>query len=212
MIKNGRLTQVGSSFTFNKWGHKKAVFKCSCGNMVVVETTQVTRGHSLSCGCFKSEKIIKTHTTHGMSINSKVSTEYGSWASMKQRCLNPKNKNWVNYGGRGIKICENWLNFDNFLSDMGRCPPKMTLDRIDNNKGYSPDNCRWATTKTQSRNKRNNRILTFNNRSMIITDWAQEVGISVKVMMGRLKLGWSHEEIIRVPLNTKINKWRKQCQ
>lgn len=212
MIKNGRLTQIGSSFTYNKWGHKKAVFKCLCGNNVVVNLAQVVRGHALSCGCLKLEKIRETHITHGMSISGDVSIEYVSWANMKQRCLNSKNTKWSDYGGRGIKVCERWLVFDNFLSDMGKCPTGMTLDRTDNSKGYSPDNCRWATIRTQSRNKRNNIILTFNNKSMTITDWAQEIGISVKTLMGRRKLGWSDDEIINVPINTNIKQWRKQCQ
>lgn len=127
--------------------------------------------------------------------------EYRIWAAMLQRCLNENNSAYPDYGGRGIKPCERWLKFSAFFADMGRRPsPQHTLDRVDNNKGYEPGNVVWATMHTQTRNKRSNIWLTFAGRTMILVDWAREVGLPRKTLTNRLfTLGWTVERALTTP-------------
>jgi len=122
---------------------------------------------------------------------------YRSWQKMRARCLNTNHKHYSNYGGRGITICERWNDFRNFFADMGERPEGMTLERIDNSKGYSPENCRWATRKEQQNNMRRNRILQLNGKSMNLTQWAEYLGIKRKTLEKRLNIfGWSVERAL----------------
>lgn len=115
---------------------------------------------------------------------------YRSWQDMKQRCLNPKNHNYKNYGARGISFCERWLEFRNFLSDMGNRPHGLTLDRIDNDGNYCPKNCRWATRKQQRDNERTCYILTYNGITDNVANWARKIGISRDALRHRIAVGW----------------------
>lgn len=120
---------------------------CECGKQRPVSSNGLTRGKSVSCGCFHKERV----TTHGM---TKTKT-FKSWESMKQRCTNEKSPDYHRYGARGISICERWVNsFENFLSDMGERPEGLTLDRIDVNGNYEPTNCKWSTLSEQNKNQR----------------------------------------------------------
>lgn len=124
---------------------------CKCGNIVDVIGNDIVTGHTKSCGCIKSEAISKSRTTHGRTRT----TEYVAWLSMKARCYNQNNQDYQNYGGRGIKVCERWLNsFENFLKDMGNAPLNQTLDRVEVNGDYAPTNCRWTHACVQSFNRR----------------------------------------------------------
>lgn len=121
-------------------------------------------------------------TKHGL----KQHPVYQVWKGMRKRCNNPNEPGWKNYGGRGITICERWESAANFIADMGERPKGMTLERIDNTLGYSPENCKWATMKEQSLNKRNNRNLTFDGRTQCHKHWARELGIARRTLDERL--------------------------
>jgi hypothetical protein len=144
-VKYNRLTAV-EYLGVNK--HRKKVYKwlCDCGNYCVNMLTEVKNSHTKSCGCL----IKDTQFKHGQ-YNTPT---YQCWADMKQRCLNPKYKQFKDYGGRGITVCDAWLDFVNFHADMGDKPPGLTLERLDNNLGYCKSNCAWVTRAEQNRNQR----------------------------------------------------------
>lgn len=135
---------------------------------------------------------------HGM----RGTREYNSWSSMKSRCYNPNVKTYKNYGGRGIKVCDSWLNsFEEFYKDMGPRPPQTNLDRIDNNKDYCKENCRWISDKEQHRNQRSNIKITFNDETMILMDWSKKLGIAYATLYNRLfNYNWSVEDAFTKPL------------
>ena len=123
---------------------------CDCGNRVVRANTNLRNDNTRSCGCLRSEMVSAKNTTHG-----KTSTRaYRSWCHMIERCTNPKNKDFHHYGGRGIAVCKRWMKFENFFYDMGERPPRLTLERENNDLGYFPSNCKWATQKEQCNNRR----------------------------------------------------------
>lgn len=125
---------------------------------------------------------------------------------MIQRCTNPNASNFKYYGGNGVLVCERWHDYANFLADMGVCPAGMTLDRINNSLGYEPLNCRWATKAQQNRNRSHCIELTLAGRTMILRDWAIEIGISPNALAMRLRLGWSVERALTTPLNLRSPK------
>jgi hypothetical protein len=132
---------------------------------------------------------------------------------MRTRCLNPRAANYFRYGGRGITICERWDNFENFLSDMGRKPsPIHSLDRIDGSGHYSPDNCRWATPKEQSRNIRTNHRLTFNGETRTCIEWAELIGLKETTLNERLRHGWTVQRALTEPLVDKAAQARKMTK
>ena len=171
--------------------------QCACGTRSEVYAAFLVDGRSRSCGCQKPAISRALATTHG----GTTLKEYRVWCWMKDRCSNPENPKYSNYGGRGITVCERWGDFPSFLEDMGKRPsPEHTIERINNNGNYEPGNCRWATRLEQANNKRNNRGITFQGITMNLSQWARQTGIGVDVISQRLgKLGWTVEDALTVP-------------
>lgn len=181
----GRLLVIGA---MPEQKRPTVICRCSCGKETFKRVYDLERGHSLSCGC--------SRTKHGQSTTRSITPEYMVWNAMKARCLNPKNKRFKEYGGRGITVCESWLKFENFFADMGMRPSgKHSIERKNNNLGYSPDNCIWADADTQHRNRSDNRFITFNGKTKILTDWANELGINKTTLRLRLK-SWPIERAL----------------
>lgn len=190
--KYGRLTVVRRTEN-SKHGKARWECFCECGAEVTVDSSNLTKGNTASCGCLAVERRRKTNTTHGMY----GSRTWNCWQHMKRRCFDPKVRQYRYYGGRGITVCERWMKFENFLADMGEVPPGMSLDRIDNNKGYEPDNCRWATKTEQSRNRRNNVKVTVDGREMLAADFVKAYGLVKGSTYRFLRKGWTPNEILR---------------
>lgn len=166
--------------------------QCECGNEALVSGGTLRSGASKSCGCFK----VEMQTSHGM-YNT---PEYRAWVDMKTRCLKEDHKSYHNYGGRGIKICNRWLeSFENFYSDMGNRPSnKHSLDRINNDSDYEPNNCRWTTSKEQNSNKRTNTAIEFNGEINTRTKWAEILGINHETIRFRLSHGWEVKDAFTI--------------
>lgn len=176
-----------------------AKVRCDCGNIRHVQPAKLRSGKHLSCGCMNGELSRHRFTKHGRS----GTPEYSSWKSMHERCYNPKNRAYHRYGGRGIEVCPQWHGLEGlqqFLSDMGDRPQGTTIDRINNDRGYWPDNCRWATPKEQSANISTNRMMTFGGITKIAGQWADDQGIPRQTFYQRLAKGWSDERAITEPL------------
>jgi hypothetical protein len=143
---------------------------------------------------------------YGLRHGAYKNNAYSSWDCMKQRCLNPKNSNYSRYGGRGIKICDKWLSFEGFYSDMGDRSKGMSLDRIDVNGNYEPLNCRWATKKEQLRNKRNNNTVIFEGKKVTLSELCDIFSIRFDTLKARLIRGWSIEKAVKYPIQKKYKK------
>lgn len=193
MIVNGRLTQVGVSFKINKSADKAAVFLCSCGTRKVQIRCKVRQGKIVSCGCIVGEKTGKRNTTHG----GRKSKEYDAWASMRKRCSNKNNKRFGDYGGRGITICDRWSKFENFRDDMGCRPDNTSIDRIDVNGNYCPENCRWATMKEQMRNTRRSIVVEIDGVSKTVSEWCEHPDSQApRTIYNRVRAGVAGREAV----------------
>ncbi len=192
-IKNGKHSTV-----------RMAKWECDCGNIVIKPVSAVNSGNTRSCGCMliASRKRVGTHKL------SKT-REYTIWVLMRVRCSDTNNKN---YGGRGIKVCKRWQNsFENFIADMGKRPSnKYSIDRKNNDKGYSKSNCRWATRSQQNRNTRRTNFVSRNGKTRPLIELCEMAGINKYTVLSRLKSGFTLEEALTLPLNTKLKHYKKR--
>lgn len=204
--KFGRLTAI--KFCYSK-SRKKAtdhywLFRCDCGKEKILLKSSVTSGHIKSCGCYHKEKISIIHKKHGLA-NSRI---YGIWCDIKTRCKNPKHIRHNYYYDKGINICDEWTNnFENFYNwalENGY-KESLSIDRIDVNGNYCPENCRWVNNKIQSNNKTNNHNITVNGITHTISEWCDIKQMNYHTFYSRLNRGWNIEKI----LNTKIRG--KKC-
>lgn len=171
----------------------KWLCKCDCGKESYVTWFKLKTGHTTSCGCYHKEWV-----SARFSKDHEINTpEYHSWYGMKTRCNNPKAEGFHNYGGRGIKVCERWKDFENFLADMGLKPGKnYSIERDDNNGNYEPTNCRWATRVEQSSNTRRNRLLVYEDQTKTLKEWSKTLSMTESKLKHKLTKT-SFEEIMR---------------
>lgn len=169
--------------------------KCICGTVKKVKQYHLKAGKSQSCGCYKSEWVINNKTTHGGS-HTKL---YKTWCNIKERCYNINAKDYKNYGGRGIKMCDRWLeSFENFYADMGNKPtPNHSIDRDDVNGDYCKENCKWATNDEQRRNKRSTVYIYYNNEKIVQADFVKRFNIVLSTFIRKYKNGMDLDTIIK---------------
>lgn len=168
--------------------------RCECGNETVVRSQKLCDGVQLSCGCLGKQRLAEYRLSHGMW----GSKEYWAWALAKNRCNNPKNRGYKNYGGRGIRMSAAWSDsFEQFYKDMGPCPPGMSLDRINNDGHYEHGNCRWTTQTAQMRNTRATAKITHAGLTLSFAEWAEITGISVNTLRARHYLKWKPPDLFK---------------
>ena len=202
----GRLTVI-ERVENNKDGRTMWRCKCECGNDCIILGKNLLNGGTKSCGCLKLEINRKINRRHGMT-NTPL---YKKWQVMNTRCNNPNRDHYQWYGGKGIKVCEEWRKFENFYdwAMASGYREGLTIERIDINKDYEPSNCKWITLKEQSFNKANTRWLTLNGKTQSLTKWAEEIGLPVKTLQTRInKYKWSDEKALTTPLDP--NKWKSK--
>ncbi len=196
-VRFGRLVVIRR--TENRGGEVSFLCKCDCGKEkdILAQALRRTFKPTRSCGCIAVETVSKMAFRHGKSH----SPEHRTWARIKERCLRPKAPFYSEYGGRGIKVCDRWINsFENFLSDMGSKPSsKHSIDRIDVNGDYCPENCRWLTMYDQQSNRRNNKRITHGGKTMTYAQWDRELGLRQRTVSGRIFLGWTPEMAVTTP-------------
>lgn len=185
--------------------------RCDCGQNKSVDQGSLRSGRTRSCGCL-SREALSARAKHGHLAGRRPSRTYLAWREAKNRCLNHRHKSYSNYGGRGIRMCPEWLgSFEAFLIDMGECPAGMTIDRRDTNGSYSKDNCRWATPLEQNRNKRSNHKLTINGETLCMSEWIQRSGLCRGTLERRVQLGWPASELFSPVAskhsNRKVATW-----
>ena len=220
--KFNRLTIINE---YSRNGKRLALCRCECGTEKEIKKCKVTSGETKSCGCLVAEASRKTineiRKTRILSPaarsrmggatrfipkhGARNTPEYHIWVSMKARCLNHNCENYESYGNRGIVLCNEWRDsFESFLNDMGKRPsPSHSLDRINNDGDYRPDNCRWATPKEQQRNKRTNRRIKVDGTEKTLAEWSEITGIRADTITRRIDRGWSEKEAITIPVHGK---------
>ena len=204
--KFGKLTVIKRAHSH---GNSKSIYwlcYCDCGNKdVEVRGSCLTSGHTTSCGCYISERLTKVNTRHG-GFGTRL---YNIWQGMKKRCYKENDKDYKNYGGRGIQIYDEWKEdfacFREWALNNGY-QDNLTIDRVDNNKNYEPSNCRWTTIQIQNNNRRNNKLLTIGNKTQTMAEWGRELNISDDTISSRLFNGWTCLEALEIVKHKTIKK------
>lgn len=195
MDRTERVTHNGRSFF--RW-----ICRCECGTVnIMIHPTSLKNGNTRSCGCLRRESIGRVNYKHGRSR----SKEYITWQNMISRCHDIRDKQYPDWGGRGIVVCPEWqVDFSAFFRDMGAAPTAgHSIERVDNDGPYSRENCRWIPRGDQSRNTRRNRFLEYGGKRMIMSDWAREIGTAPSVLHNRLKRGLTVEQALTAPLTAR---------
>ena len=180
---------------------RKFLCRCDCGNNAIIPIAGLQNHGTKSCGCLRHEALIKRNTKHGHSITSL----YRIWCHMKERCYDHNSKGYHWYGGRGIIICDEWLEFQNFY-EWANCngyQKTLTIDRKNNDGPYSPDNCRFSSWKVQANNRTSSHIIKYKNKSMTLQQWADLLGIGQNTILQRLRSGWPTEKALFKPIRER---------
>jgi len=189
----GRLLVIKESGR-NKQGKAMWFCRCDCGNHKVVYSYSLISGATLSCGCLHNEGLSERSSTH----NKSKTRLYRTWSNIKQRCYNPNFTHYKYYGGRGLKMCDEWQSFEAFCdwAIANGYSENLTIERIDNDGDYEPNNCEWKTMKDQANNKSNNRKITFAGTTKTVAQWSNKTGIPYNILIRRLFRGWSIKEAL----------------
>lgn len=183
----------GSSYLWN--------CQCSCGTERAVTSSSLKLGTSTSCGCGPNKGC---NFRHGQAAHGNETPEYRTWQSMRRRCNDPNNPGFYKYGARGIAVCDRWNNsFEDFFADMGSRPEGTSIDRINNDGNYEPNNCRWATIAVQANNRRDNRFCELDGRRQTVAQWSRELGIGPSLIRQRRGKGWSDRDALLTAPNPK---------
>lgn len=204
-ITNHVSSKFGLITVLSQWVDKEnryrlmGLCKCDCGEEKVVRIAHLVSGVIISCGCYGTYRRRSLSKRHGHS----GTLQHHSWKGMRARCKNTKNTSYKDYGGRGIKVCDRWMSYDNFIADMGEPPsPQHSIERINNNGNYEPSNCRWATKKEQANNRRKRidaKEITYNGVTKSIPEWAKISNLTYQIISRRLNEGWDVETILTKP-------------
>lgn len=195
-LSNRRFGRLRACRVFDRRKTKRRwLCECDCGHEAIVVSGQLLSGHTRSCGCILRDARARGRVTHQQS----GSREYRIWGNIRQRCLNPRCPSWKDYGGRGIEL--RFPDFESFLGCLGRCPPGMSVDRIDTDGHYEPGNVRWATPNDQARNTRRRRLLTFRGETRHLSEWAEMYGVPVETLHGRIENGWYVGSALSAPID-----------
>ncbi len=205
--KFGRLLVVSRSRN-DETGRARWTCACDCGTVVIIHAGNLRSPNTRSCGCLRRDVTGRNHIVHGDAIRGRLAPEYNSWHGMIRRCTNPRDAAFSRYGGRGIVVCNPWLNsYKTFLHDMGRKPSgDLSIERIDNDLGYEPGNCRWATAKEQANNcrvRRDARLLELRGEVRRLFEWARLFEIHPTTLRGRISRGLPVEHALRLPIRGK---------
>lgn len=203
------LTMISDPLTGCKNTYPKAWFRCVCGKEKIIGIKNVSGGTTKSCGCKRSylSSLVKHNYKHG----ERDTRLYNIFHKMQSRCYNPNYREHCYYSDRGIKVCDEWkdnyIAFRNWALNNGYAD-NLSIDRIDVNKGYSPDNCRWASSREQNRNKRNNVKITHDGKTMVLAAWCEELGLNYSTIEMRICRGWNPERAITEPIQN-LNKGKE---
>lgn len=199
------LKIVGRADTVRADGYvrEKYICQCTCGRTLIKSKTALRLTPDTQCKSCAGKVGAETRGADGRSST----LTWSSWQAMFQRCNNPKHHAYPRYGGRGIAVCKRWFDFEKFLKDMGPRPEGTSLERRNNDRGYAPSNCYWATPSEQQRNRRSGRYLTADGRTQLMVDWARELGVRPTTIWLRLeKLGWSEQDACTIPSSGRRKK------